>query len=499
MHLRHLPHVVVATLLVAVLPAVLVAALLPAHDAWSAVASVLVVVGLSLAIGRLAAGWWMRHPLSRELVFADLMLWGWLRRGWTARQLARAERRIAAAQLSGVATTEQDLQRLGRLLEARDASTHGHSQRVARHAARIARGLHLPPEEVAQIRRAASVHDIGKLYTPREILYKPGRLTDDEYGVVQEHARAGAEILEPIVEPTIVAMVLHHHERLDGRGYPERLAGEQIPLGARIIAVADTFDAITSQRVYRSASSHKHALDVLAAEAGTQLDAAAVAVFIDDYAGRRSVAVTALGAAVPPRLATLLSPVSQVLGGAAAIGQALTTAGAAAVIGLAPALSADVAGTQQRIAPGSAENALATPVAVRLPAPVESADPAPEAPTSARPGAVPAPAAAVQPAVPAQTVVVPSPPGVSNVAVPAPSRVSVPDVRVPSVQLPGVAEVPAPRIERTTVATPAVSVPPIGTPAVAVPASSVTVPAVQVPAVSIPSVAVKLPAVGTEG
>ena len=111
-------------------------------------------------------------------------------------------------------------------------------------------------------------------------------------------------------DPAITAMIRHHHERLDGAGYPDGLAGEAIPLGARIIAVADTFDAMTSNRAYRRASSHKRALDVLRAEAGKQLDADAVAAFVGYYRGRRTVAWSAFAAAAPQRLFAWLGGVS---------------------------------------------------------------------------------------------------------------------------------------------------------------------------------------------
>ena len=136
--------------------------------------------------------------------------------------------------------------------------------------------MRLSPDDVAKVRTAAALHDVGKLHTPREILNKPGRLTDAEFALVQRHPGDGADMLRGIEEPEITAMVRHHHERLDGAGYPAGLTGQEIPVGARIIAVADTFDAITSSRPYRKAANHKRALDVLSREAGSQLDGAAV-------------------------------------------------------------------------------------------------------------------------------------------------------------------------------------------------------------------------------
>ena len=160
------------------------------------------------------------------------------------------------------------------------------------------------------MRTAAALHDVGKLHTPREILNKPGRLTDEEFAVIRRHPGDGADMSTSVGDPVITAMIRHHHERLDGAGYPAGLAGEAIPLGARIIAVADTFDAMTSNRAYRRASSHKRALDVLRAEAGKQLDADAVAAFVGYYRGRRTVAWSAFATAAPQRLFAWLGGVS---------------------------------------------------------------------------------------------------------------------------------------------------------------------------------------------
>ena len=199
-------------------------------------------------------------PGSRDLVFADLMLWGWLRRLRAERRLARAETLLG---LGAEGLSVQALTSLSALLEARDGYTYGHSQRVTRHAERIARAMGLSATDVAKVRTAAALHDVGKLHTPRDILNKPGRLTDEEFEVIRHHPGDGAAMATSLDDPMITAMIRHHHERLDGGGYPAGLAGNAIPLGARIIAVADTFDAMTSNRAYRGAASHKHALDVL--------------------------------------------------------------------------------------------------------------------------------------------------------------------------------------------------------------------------------------------
>jgi putative nucleotidyltransferase with HDIG domain len=177
------------------------------------------------------------------------------------------------------------LERLSRTLEARDPHTHGHSRRVARQAAALAKRMSLPPEQIARIRTAAVLHDIGKVETPMPILEKVAPLSDQEYEVVKRHVTAGAQMVASLGDPELTAIVRHHHERVDGGGYPDGLAGEEIPLGARIVAVADTFDAVTSTRAYRAAMSHKQALALLDREAGTQLDPDAVRTFRSHYSG----------------------------------------------------------------------------------------------------------------------------------------------------------------------------------------------------------------------
>lgn len=342
--LRYLPLVVLTTVSVVVLPAVLVAAFLPRGSSLLMVASTASAVALSVAIASLEAALWTRRSGSRDLVFADLMLWGWLRRCWTERRLAQARALYDSARKAGPAVSIELLEELSKRLEARDAYTHGHNQRVARHAKRIARAMHLSATEVAKIRTAATVHDVGKIYTPREILNNPGRLTDREYAIVKLHAGDGADMLAAVGDPEITTMVRHHHERIDGHGYPDGLAGSNIPLGARIIAVADTFDAITSSRAYRSAGTHKKALDILSQQAGSQLDGAVVSAFLGCYSARRSVAWFAFAAVVPQRIFAAFQTASSGIGaGTGTITSMLPALGAAGLLTLSPGLRHDAA------------------------------------------------------------------------------------------------------------------------------------------------------------
>jgi putative nucleotidyltransferase with HDIG domain len=352
--------VIGATALVTGMPACVVTFLAPSGSALELVGGLLLAVALSIGAAKVGAMLWMRHPLARDVLFADLMVWEWIRRLWVERRIAHAQSAAGADHLAPRARAEA-LGDLARLLEARDAYTHGHSRRVARHALRIAQALHVPAAEAERIWTAATLHDVGKLYTPREILNKPGRLTDDEFAVIKRHPVDGAAMLADVEgSPEIVSIVRSHHERLDGRGYPDGLAGDAIPLGARIIAVADTFDALTSTRSYRPAASHKRALDVLRKEAGTQLDGAAVAAFIRTYFGRRPAALSSLVALGPQRaLAWSGHQAGAVAGLAPTAWIAPAAAAAAAMVGAAH--GTDHAASR---APGHATRAAAVRVAI---------------------------------------------------------------------------------------------------------------------------------------
>jgi putative nucleotidyltransferase with HDIG domain len=332
---RFLPQALAATFVVMVVPALAVLAIDTSSRPWLVVLTVILAMAMSMGAASAGAAIWKRRPGSKDIVFGDLMLWGWLRRVRAEGRLDEAQKLLGpgASDLSRERRSEI-LRELGAVLEARDAYTHGHSRRVTRHAEAVAREMDLSPAEVAKVRTAAAVHDVGKLHTPRAVLTKPGRLTDEEYEIVKQHPVDGAAMVAEMGDPEITAMVRHHHERLDGGGYPDGLAAAAIPIGARIIAVADTFDAMTSGRPYRAACKHKVALDVLSKEAGTQLDPVAVEAFLRYYSGKRSVAWSALFIDAPPRLLSWVGGLFQgAATGAAPLGQAIAAVGAAAVIG----------------------------------------------------------------------------------------------------------------------------------------------------------------------
>jgi len=377
---RYLPLVLLTTVAVTALPVEIATTVLPgAGDVLSVVASATLAIAIAMIFANLAAAGWMRRRASRDFLFSELIVWGWSRRCWTEWRLRRARAEYESLTKSSPHAIEL-LERVTRLLQARDPHTHGHSQRVARHAVRIARAMRLPAAEVAKIRTAAAIHDVGKLYTPREILNNPNRLSDKEFEIVKRHAADGADMVGPAGDGAITAMVRHHHERLSGNGYPDGLAGAKIPLGARIIAVADTFDAITSARSYRPAASHKSALDVLAKESGTQLDAAAVAAFRQSYSGRRTVAWTALASALPARALAWLQ--ASGAGGLSSLPQVLPVVGAVGALALAHGHSAHKAIT--RHGARQAANALAHRVSASAPVSSKPAGGHPKRITSTR-------------------------------------------------------------------------------------------------------------------
>lgn len=182
---------------------------------------------------------------------------------------------------------------LAKAVDARDTYTGSHSTRVAELGAWIAQRLGLDQEQVELTRLAASLHDLGKLAIPEEILRKPGPLTQPERLVLQRHPQIGHRMLESLGVDPVAEWVLHHHERWDGSGYPDRLRGEQIPLGARIIFVADAYDAMTSDRAYRGRLAPRAAVEELERCAGTQFDPAIVAAFASELIDRAPAASAA--------------------------------------------------------------------------------------------------------------------------------------------------------------------------------------------------------------
>jgi putative nucleotidyltransferase with HDIG domain len=215
------------------------------------------------------------------VVFApNILIFQWLLRTAIAafergRELEERNRELAALQFGLISS-------MLRTLALRDNMTARHSAAVARYSRAMAAELGLDEDEQDLIHTAALFHDIGKFIFPDSILLSKRKLTEEEFGIVRRHPEVGAEVIAGIEGYDEVAkIVLHHHERIDGRGYPHGLRAEEIPLGARIIAVADTYDVITARDTYQDPRPVPEAFAELKRVAGTQLDAEVVELFIE--------------------------------------------------------------------------------------------------------------------------------------------------------------------------------------------------------------------------
>lgn len=176
------------------------------------------------------------------------------------------------------------IEALTNALEAKDNYTFGHSSEVATISMDVARELKLPQDELFKLNVASILHDVGKIGIPDQVLNKPDKLTSDEYDLIKLHPSIGAKIIASIPSPTEIATIIrHHHARWDGAGYPDNLAGNGIPLGSRIIAVADCYQAIISDRPYRKGRSHEEAVEEIRRCSGSQFDPSVVEAFLRVY------------------------------------------------------------------------------------------------------------------------------------------------------------------------------------------------------------------------
>lgn len=217
-------------------------------------------------IGLLIAGTWPAvGPFAAVLVFTPLLIAQWAFTQINAQEKAQAATIAALCQA----------------VETKDYYTRGHSERVSRGAAMAGRQVGMRPDRLKAIRYAGMLHDVGKLGVPTEVLQKPGKPTEDEFAALQLHPMRGLQIVNDIgFLDEALAGIMHHHERVDGLGYPMGLAGTEIPEFARIIAVADAFDCMTSTRSYRAARPVEEAIAELRRCAGTHFDREAVEAFI---------------------------------------------------------------------------------------------------------------------------------------------------------------------------------------------------------------------------
>jgi hypothetical protein len=257
---------------------------------------------LSLGFGMLwRLSWWDYHAY---------LLAGFSATAWAVAAGFRRSRSLVQA-VSGISVRDpleqiarghpEALDTLIGAVEAKDRYTHGHSRRVAELSSRIGITLGLEPEALRGLHQGASLHDVGKISVPDQILNKPGELSDDEWEAIKEHPVVGWGLAQraPSLRDSLAA-IRHHHERWDGTGYPDRLEGGEIPLAGRIVGVADVWDALTSDRAYRPAWDPERAIAHIAAGAGTLFDPECVDAFLDlmgaseVFAGSTSADVEAL-------------------------------------------------------------------------------------------------------------------------------------------------------------------------------------------------------------
>jgi putative nucleotidyltransferase with HDIG domain len=165
----------------------------------------------------------------------------------------------------------ETIKALSNSVDAKDQYTNGHSQRVAHYAMNIAHEMDLAPWRLENVKIAATLHDVGKIGIRDYILNKPGKLTEEEYEAIKTHPRIGANILDEVrFLKAVSEIILHHHERYDGKGYPDGLSGDEISIEDAILSVADTFDAVTTDRPYREASDSERAIGIILSESGKQ-------------------------------------------------------------------------------------------------------------------------------------------------------------------------------------------------------------------------------------
>jgi HD-GYP domain-containing protein (c-di-GMP phosphodiesterase class II) len=213
----------------------------------------------------IAALWTVMGPFAAALVLVPLFV-----ARWAMGQFAEQQRAYGATMAA-----------LCQAVETKDFYTRGHSERVSRGSGMIARQIGMRADRAEAIRFAGMLHDVGKLGVPTKVLQKTGPLTEEEFAAIQLHPMRGLEIVREIgFLNEALAGIMHHHEKIDGTGYPMGFAGDEIPEFARIIAVADAFDSMTSTRSYREARRMSEAIEELRKGAGTQFDPALVEAFI---------------------------------------------------------------------------------------------------------------------------------------------------------------------------------------------------------------------------
>ncbi len=254
--------------------------------------AVIMITGVSdveTAVGCLRRGAYdyIAKPFQLEEVHARVLQAAEKRRLVLENQ--RYQRRLTElVQQQGLRIEElflEGIQSIVHALEAKDQYTQGHSTRVAAYAGAVARRLGFEEDEVQLVELGAELHDVGKIGVSEAILNKQGALSEEEYRYIMQHTVIGARIMAPLLRdvPAVLGTVRSHHERMDGRGLPDGLKGEEIPLNARLVSVVDAFDAMTTVRSYRPSMSPDTALRELSANSGAQFDQTIVATFVAAY------------------------------------------------------------------------------------------------------------------------------------------------------------------------------------------------------------------------
>lgn len=354
----------------------------PARVPMTVVTAVLVALGAAA----LAEDLWrlLRLPGGSPVSFLPLR---WLRTRRAARRVRIAVDELKQAPPAPGPKALTALTELARALARRDLYTRAHSGRVSRLGVQMARRLGFSDEECEAVRLAGLFHDIGKLEIPAEILNKPGALDFEEARVLREHPIVGAGLVAPFVVDGVTDVVRHHHERVDGRGYPDELGHGGLSSVARMITVIDTYDALTSDRPYRSACPKEEAFRELRRAAGTQLDAGMVNLLIDIERSKPS-----FGAA-----AAVLIPIGPAVRWArhAMNTSAVPAASAVTAMAVAGAVSLGMVGTSQQVSsagqalplrpPAEARQPEAPPIVVASPPATEPPPPGTEPPSAPGP------------------------------------------------------------------------------------------------------------------
>ncbi|RKM58534.1 HD domain-containing protein [Butyrivibrio sp. XB500-5] len=216
---------------------------------------------------------------ASRLIIVLLIIWGAVFVGFMVARLN--SRSYREKQKTDIKIILQSMNTFISFIDAKDPYTRGHSRRVAMYAAEIAKRMHLPENEIQNVYYAGLLHDAGKISIPDAVLNKPGKLTDEEMAAIRNHTVAGGNMLKQLSIPGVRETALYHHERYDGLGYPEGLRGNEIPLYARIVGVADSYDAMSSNRVYRRHLNKDEIIEEIQKGSGNQFDPTIVVYMVD--------------------------------------------------------------------------------------------------------------------------------------------------------------------------------------------------------------------------